>query len=33
MLMTGSRQESTMRFYEHAGFERGTKTAFQIRRP
>lgn len=32
MLMTGSRQESTLRFYERAGFERGTKTAFQIRR-
>jgi GNAT superfamily N-acetyltransferase len=33
MLMTGSRQESTMRFYERAGFERRSKTAFQIRRP
>lgn len=32
MLMTGSRQESTLRFYERAGFDRGSKTAFQIRR-
>jgi GNAT superfamily N-acetyltransferase len=31
MLMTGSRLEATLRFYENAGFTRG-KTAFQIRR-
>lgn len=33
MLATGSRQEATLRFYEKAGFERGGKTFFQIRRP
>ncbi len=33
MLATGSRQESTLRFYENAGFERGGKTFFQARRP
>ncbi|WP_424810572.1 N-acetyltransferase family protein [Roseococcus sp. YIM B11640] len=33
MLATGSRQESTLRFYEGAGFERGGKTFFQARRP
>ena len=33
MLMTGSRRESTLRFYERAGFEREGKTAFQVRRP
>ncbi len=33
MLASGSRQEETLRFYEQAGFERGTKTFFQIRRP
>ena len=33
MLMTGSRLESTLRFYERAGFERQGKTAFQVRRP
>jgi GNAT superfamily N-acetyltransferase len=32
MLMTGSKQESTMRFYEQAGFKRGEKTGF-IARP
>ena len=32
MLATGSRREETLRFYEHAGFERGSKTTFQIRR-
>lgn len=32
MLMTGSKQDATLRFYEAAGFERGSKTAFQIRR-
>lgn len=33
MLATGSCREETLRFYERAGFERGTKTAFQVRRP
>ncbi|MDB5379075.1 MAG: GCN5-related N-acetyltransferase [Rubritepida sp.] len=33
MLATGSKQEGTLRFYEGAGFERGGKTFFQIRRP
>ncbi len=33
VLTTGSRQEETLRFYERAGFERGTRTAFQVRRP
>ena len=28
MLMTGRKDESTLRFYEKAGFERGLKTAF-----
>jgi GNAT superfamily N-acetyltransferase len=28
MLMTGSKEESTLRFYERAGFSRGGKTAF-----
>ncbi len=28
MLLTGSREESTLRFYERAGFERGVKTGF-----
>jgi len=32
-LMTGSRQDSTLRFYEGAGFRRGTKTSFEIRAP
>jgi GNAT superfamily N-acetyltransferase len=32
MLATGSRREETLRFYEAAGFERGGKTFFQIRR-
>jgi len=31
MLMTGSRQPSTLKFYENAGFEQ-TKTGFQMRR-
>ncbi len=30
-LATGSRQESTLRFYEGAGFERGGKTYFEMR--
>ena len=33
MLATGSRREETLRFYEGAGFERGGKTFFQVRRP
>lgn len=33
MLATGSKQEGTLRFYEGAGFERGGKTFFEIRRP
>ncbi len=28
MLLTGSRNEATLRFYEKAGFERGVKTGF-----
>lgn len=32
MLATGSKEEGTLRFYEGAGFERGGKTFFQIRR-
>jgi GNAT superfamily N-acetyltransferase len=31
-LATGSRRESTLRFYEGAGFLRGGKTYFEIRR-
>ncbi len=31
MLMTGRKEESTLQFYEQAGFQRGEKTAFQIR--
>ena len=31
MLMTGSTKEQTLRFYEHAGFRRGEKTAFVAR--
>lgn len=33
ILATGSRQESTLRFYEGAGFQRGGKTYFEMRRP
>lgn len=32
LLATGSRRETTLRFYEGAGFERGGKTYFEIRR-
>jgi GNAT superfamily N-acetyltransferase len=32
-LATGSTRESTLRFYESAGFQRGGKTYFEIRRP
>ena len=32
MLMTGSKQPSTLKFYQDAGFEQN-KTGFQIRRP
>ena len=28
MLLTGRKEESTLRFYERAGFERGIKTGF-----
>ena len=31
-LSTGSTQESTLRFYEEAGFKRNAKTFFEIRR-
>jgi GNAT superfamily N-acetyltransferase len=30
-LMTGSKREETLRFYEGAGLNRGTKTAFEVR--
>jgi len=33
LLATGSKQESTLRFYEGAGFARGSKTYFEVRRP
>ena len=33
LLATGSKQEATLRFYEGAGFARGGKTYFEIRRP
>jgi GNAT superfamily N-acetyltransferase len=32
MLATGSRKETTLSFYEAAGFQRGGKTYFEIRR-
>jgi GNAT superfamily N-acetyltransferase len=32
MLATGSRREATLQFYEGAGFERGAKTYFEMRR-
>jgi len=28
MLLTGSRVDATLRFYEHAGYSRAKKTAF-----
>ena len=31
MLLTGSKNEATLRFYEKAGFERGVKTGFVAR--
>ena len=31
MLLTGSKNESTLRFYEKTGFERGVKTGFVAR--
>jgi len=31
MLMTGRKEESTLQFYEKAGFHKGEKTAFIIR--
>lgn len=33
LLATGSQRESTLRFYESAGFQRGAKTYFEVRRP
>ncbi|NEU95874.1 GNAT family N-acetyltransferase [Bradyrhizobium uaiense] len=33
LLATGSKRETTLRFYEEAGFQRGSKTYFEIRRP
>jgi GNAT superfamily N-acetyltransferase len=33
MLATGSKREATLSFYEVAGFQRGGKTYFEIRRP
>ena len=33
LLATGSNRETTLRFYEGAGFERGGKTYFEVRRP
>jgi ribosomal protein S18 acetylase RimI-like enzyme len=32
VLATGSKQEATLRFYEGAGFSRGGKTYFEVRR-
>lgn len=32
LLAAGSKQESTLRFYEEAGFHRGGKTYFEVRR-
>ncbi len=33
MLATGSKREATLSFYEAAGFQKGGKTYFEIRRP
>jgi GNAT superfamily N-acetyltransferase len=33
LLATGSKQDTTLRFYEGAGFHRGGKTYFEVRRP
>ncbi|MBR0781457.1 GNAT family N-acetyltransferase [Bradyrhizobium iriomotense] len=33
LLATGSKREATLRFYEGAGFLRGGKTYFEVRRP
>lgn len=33
LLATGSKRETTLRFYEKAGFLRGGKTYFEVRRP
>lgn len=33
LLATGSKRQSTLRFYEGAGFTRDAKTYFEIRRP
>ena len=33
LLATGSKRETTLHFYEGAGFERGGKTYFEVRRP
>ena len=33
MLMTGSKREETLRFYEHAGFHRGVKAGFVMWNP
>jgi GNAT superfamily N-acetyltransferase len=33
MLSTGSKREEALRFYESAGFAKGTKTHFEVRRP
>jgi GNAT superfamily N-acetyltransferase len=33
LLTTGSRRDSTLRFYEGAGFRKDAKTYFEIRRP
>lgn len=33
LLATGSKRETTLRFYEGAGFQRWGKTYFEVRRP
>jgi GNAT superfamily N-acetyltransferase len=33
LLATGSTQETTLRFHEEAGFHRGSKNYFEVRRP